>query len=217
MRFLKLNSRAGKKLPSNLTLLPISCKKEKSRCFGSCFAKFFSTRKQKTKIPHPCPHPSPTKKKKRKSVIRAELKSRDREREDFCSFCELDISRRPTCELASTKQLLFLPGFGLLQVQQLLWWEAAEKEAVFQGRAVFLGLEEEGFFYVKGRMRMSSKALVLWRSWSLAQSKKLTVRETKPETLLQEAKCWRPACSGPAAKPNTEVFSDFLIFCPFLL
>lgn len=73
------------------------------------------------------------------------------------------------------------------------------------------------FFYVKGRMRMSSKALVLWRSWSLAQSKKLTVRETKPETLLQEAKCWRPACSGPAAKPNTEVFSDFLIFCPFLL
>lgn len=93
----------------------------------------------------PSPHPP---KKKRKSVIRAELKSLDREREDFCSFCELDISRRPTCELASTKQLLFLPGCGLLQVQQLLWWGAAEKEAVFQGRAVFLGLEEEGFFFL---------------------------------------------------------------------
>lgn len=65
MRFLKLNSRAGKKMPSSLTLLPISCKKEKSRCFGSCFAKFFPTRKQKTKIPHPCPHPSPTKKKRK--------------------------------------------------------------------------------------------------------------------------------------------------------
>lgn len=163
----------------------------------------------------PSPHPP---KKKRKSVIRAELKSLDREREDFCSFCELNISRRPTCELASTKQLLFLPGCGLLQVQQLLWWGAAEKEAVFQGRAVFLGLEEEGFFfYVKGRMRMSSKALVLWRSWNLAPSKKLTMRETKPEASLPGAKRWRPACSGPAAKPNTEVFSDFLSFCPFLL
>lgn len=96
----------------------------------------------------PSPHPP---KKKRKSVIRAELKSLDREREDFCSFCELDISRRPTCELASTKQLLFLPGCGLLQVQQLLWWGAAEKEAVFQGRAVFLGLEEEGFFLCEGK------------------------------------------------------------------
>lgn len=67
------------------------------------------------------PLPHKKKEKKRKSVIRAELKSRGREREDFCTFCELDISRRPTCELASTKQLLFLPGFGLLQVQQLLW------------------------------------------------------------------------------------------------
>lgn len=96
----------------------------------------------------PSPHPP---KKKRKSLIRAELKSLDRERKDFCSFCELDISRRPTCELASTKQLLFLPGCGLLQVQQLLWWGAAEKEAVFQGRAVFLGLEEEGFFFFMWR------------------------------------------------------------------
>lgn len=94
-------------------------------------------------------------------------------KERFYSFCELCISRRPKCRLASSK-LLLLCAVGLSQQTtdpvDRRWWKQGCTPRL---RSIFRSWGGR-VFYLKERMVMSSKVLVLCRSWDLAWLEKHT-------------------------------------------
>lgn len=94
------------------------------------------------------------------------------------------------------------------------WWKqdwAPRLRSIFRSRG-------RRFFYLKERMIMSSKALVLCRSWHLAGLGKRTSKG-----MQRKAKHWETECCGGdpvvlLACPKTltaDVWVDFLILCPF--
>lgn len=142
-----------------------------------------------------------------------EWNSHGQKKKDFCSFYELDISwRTGFLKTAAFSLLLACPSWATGPVDRC-WWKQGWAPSL---RSIFRSWGGR-FLYVKERMIMSSKALVLCRSWLLAGLRENTSGEMRPGARRPETKHGRdPVALMACPKTLTADFwVNFLILCPF--
>ena len=154
--FFKSISKNGKsiQLSLSLPLYQLQWKKLSQNNFCSVLPRSFPSEKN-----------PPKKVNLEKSVsLGWEWNSHGQEKKDFCSFCELDISRRTGfLKTAAFSLLLACPSWATGPVDRC-WWKQGWAPSL---RSIFRSWGGR-FLYLKERMIMSSKVLVLCRSWLLA-------------------------------------------------
>lgn len=135
----------------------------------------------------------------------------------FCSFCKLDISRRPTCTSASTKHSFsfwfqLAPGQATVPVKRSCW-----KEAVLQGPGVFLELGEEGGFFFTWREGWACHP----KLWSCDEAETWHDPRNWPQDRSQWPCFQKPSAGDPVPiklENWTQKFLwDFSFLVPFLL
>lgn len=190
-------------LSLSLPLYQLQWKKLNQNNFCSVLPRSFSSEKKK----------SPQKVNLEKSVsLGWEWNSHGQKKKDFCSFCELDISRRTGfLKTAAFCLLLACPSWATGPVDRC-WWKQGWAPSL---RSIFRSWGGR-FLYLKERMIMSSKALVLCRSWLLAGLRENTSGEVQPGARHPDTERGRDPVALTACLRNlTDFWVNFLILCPF--